>query len=559
MAKTPKKGEEEKMLELLSQPGKALSVVMIMLLVILGVGVSGYVEEVQRVVRIGAVYPLTGPMAAVGTDIRNGILLAVDIINDEHDLDIPLASLIGIESLNGAKLKVIFGDSQGSALLGRSETERLIDEENVVAVIGSYQSVVTAEASQAAEDRGIPFLTALSTTPSLTQRGFNWFFRTTPNEETFVQNLYEFLQDIQEKREIRVDRLAVVHEDSIWGKAVGEHAEQQAREHNYQMVEFISYSSDTTDVTSEVQRLKDANPDVIIQASYVNDAILYMQTYRESGVNPQAILADDNGFIATEFLRILGEDGNYILTRENWTQDLAESKPIAGTINQIFRERYGTNMNGFSARTFTGVLVLADAISRAGATDPAAIRDALLETDIPGDKLIMPWDGVKFDQNTHQNVLGKGIICQIIDQEYRVVWPQNLATEEPIWPMPEWEERQAVKLPFSPAVRAGDYVFVSGQKGIRNPETGELIEGIVGQTRQCMENMNRALAAVGSSLDDVVKVTVFLGDVADYADMNEVYRSYFPKELPARSTAVTGLVIPNMLIEIDCIAYSPLP
>jgi len=328
MAKTPKKGEEEKMLELLSQPGKALSVVMIMLLVILGVGVSGYVEEVQRVVRIGAVYPLTGPMAAAGTDIRNGILLAVDIINDEHDLDIPLASLIGIESLNGAKLKVIFGDSQGSALLGRSETERLIDEENVVAVIGSYQSVVTAEASQAAEDRGIPFLTALSTTPSLTQRGFNWFFRTTPNEETFVQNLYEFLQDIQEKREIRVDRLAVVHEDSIWGKAVGEHAEQQAREHNYQMVEFISYSSDTTDVTSEVQRLKDANPDVIIQASYVNDAILYMQTYRESGVNPQAILADDNGFIATEFLRILGEDGNYILTRENWTQDLAESKPI---------------------------------------------------------------------------------------------------------------------------------------------------------------------------------------------------------------------------------------
>ena len=115
----------------------------------------------------------------------------------------------------------------------------------------------------------------------------------------------------------------------------------------------------------------------------------------------------------------------------------------------------------------------------------------------------------------------------------------------------------APKYPFSPAIRAGDYIFVSGQGGFQDPETGKAIKGIEAQTRQCLENMKQIVEAAGSSLDDVVKVTIFLGNVSDYAKMNEVYQSYFPNELPARSAAVTGLVIPNMLIEMECIAYSP--
>jgi len=112
-------------------------------------------------------------------------------------------------------------------------------------------------------------------------------------------------------------------------------------------------------------------------------------------------------------------------------------------------------------------------------------------------------------------------------------------------------------MPFSPAIRAGDYIFVSGQGGFADPKTGKPIKGIEAQTRQCLENMKQVLETAGSSLDDVVKVTVFLGNVADFARMNAVYQSYFPKDQPARSTAVTGLVVPSMLTEMECIAYSP--
>ncbi len=113
----------------------------------------------------------------------------------------------------------------------------------------------------------------------------------------------------------------------------------------------------------------------------------------------------------------------------------------------------------------------------------------------------------------------------------------------------------APKLPFSPAIRAGDYIFVSGQVGFVNA-TGKEVKGTEAQTRLCLENMKRVLVAAGASLDDVVKVNVFLRNEEDFAKMNEVYQGYFPGDKPARSTVVAGLALPNMLIEIDCIAYS---
>lgn len=110
--------------------------------------------------------------------------------------------------------------------------------------------------------------------------------------------------------------------------------------------------------------------------------------------------------------------------------------------------------------------------------------------------------------------------------------------------------------PYSSAVRAGDFILVSGTMGMVDTQ-GNPVEGIEAQTRQCLENIKQILQAAGSSLSDVVKVTVFLANVDDFAKMNEVYRGYFPKDAPARSTAITGLVRSDMLIEIECIAYKP--
>lgn len=112
-------------------------------------------------------------------------------------------------------------------------------------------------------------------------------------------------------------------------------------------------------------------------------------------------------------------------------------------------------------------------------------------------------------------------------------------------------------VPISPGIKAGDYIFTSGQIGSVDDQ-GREVKGIEAQTKQTLENVKKILEAAGSSLSDVVKATVFLVNVADFAKMNQVYQSYFQKDYPARSTViVAALVRPEMLVEIECVAYRP--
>jgi reactive intermediate/imine deaminase len=109
-------------------------------------------------------------------------------------------------------------------------------------------------------------------------------------------------------------------------------------------------------------------------------------------------------------------------------------------------------------------------------------------------------------------------------------------------------------LPFSAAVRVGNVLYLSGQIG-NVPGSRQLADtGIAGQTRQTLENIKAVLTHAGSSLERVFKCTVFLSNIADFATMNEVYATYFPKDPPARSTvAGSGLAL-GARVEIECLA-----
>jgi branched-chain amino acid transport system substrate-binding protein len=396
----------------------------------------------QEEIRIGAIYPLTGAAASTGLELKNALELAADLINNgTNGLNLPVSTTGGLPNLKGAKIKLIFGDHQGNPQTGATEAERLISQEKVVALIGCYFSNVTITASQVAERSGIPFMNPESSSATLTQRGFKWFFRTTPHDELFVGNFFEFLKDVEKKKNIAVKRIALFNENTLFGTDTTKIEERLAGEQKYPIVEKILYPAKSTQLTSEVQRIKAANPDLIMQSSYLGDAILSMKTYKELGVSPDALLANDAGFNDSEFLKTLGKDGEYVLSREVWALDLANKNPLIKQVNDLYFERYKTNFNGNSARSFTGLMTLAEAINRAGSTSPEAIQKALVETNIPGSKLIMPWKGIKFDA-AGQNTLGSGIIVQVQDGKYVTVWPFDLASKDIIWPMPKWDQRK---------------------------------------------------------------------------------------------------------------------
>ena len=111
--------------------------------------------------------------------------------------------------------------------------------------------------------------------------------------------------------------------------------------------------------------------------------------------------------------------------------------------------------------------------------------------------------------------------------------------------------------PYSPAVRAGDFVYVSGQVPV-DPSTQQLISGdIAAETRRVLENVPLVLKGCGATLSDVVRCTVFLADGKDFAAMNTVYADFFGDAKPTRTTVVAGFVVPGIHVEIDAIAYAP--
>ncbi len=111
--------------------------------------------------------------------------------------------------------------------------------------------------------------------------------------------------------------------------------------------------------------------------------------------------------------------------------------------------------------------------------------------------------------------------------------------------------------PYSHAVRAGDLVFVSGQAAL-NPETNQLEAGAAAaQTRRVLENIRTILQAAGADLSDVVKCCVFLADIQEFSEMNQVYAECFGESKPARTTAEVGLPHKDMKVLIDCVAYKP--
>lgn len=108
--------------------------------------------------------------------------------------------------------------------------------------------------------------------------------------------------------------------------------------------------------------------------------------------------------------------------------------------------------------------------------------------------------------------------------------------------------------PYSQAIEINGFIFLSGQLPV-DPATGEIVEGgIKEQTIKVFDNIDNVLKAIGLTMDNVVKTTVFLADISLFADMNEVYARYFPGTFPARSAFAVKQLPKDALVEIECIA-----
>jgi branched-chain amino acid transport system substrate-binding protein len=401
------------------------------------IGLASGAAAEDKVVKIGGVFPMTGNAASAGIHAKAAIEVAMDIINNAHPElgSFPLAKNAGLAGLGGAKIDVVFADNQGSPATGQNQALRLITEEKVVALTGAYQSGITLTASAIAEKYGIPFVNGESVAANLTERGFKWFFRTTPIATDFAKVFSDFLIDMKGQG-AKVDSVALVHDNTEYGTSVANTLTTTFKDKGLNIALDVAYASNATDVQSQVLQLKEKKPDVVLMISYTSDAILFAKTMQAQDYKPPMLLADDAGYSDPSFIKAVGKISIGAFNRSSWS--LGPPGSPTAIIADMYKKKSGDEMDDTAARQMQAFFVLADAIDRAGSTEPAKIQAALKATDLKPDQLMIGYKGVKFDDKG-QNILASGRIIQLQDGEnYVAVWPKDGAEKAPILPYKGW-------------------------------------------------------------------------------------------------------------------------
>ncbi len=388
------------------------------------------VQAQEVVVKVGNIIPLSGPSASVGLQGKQAREMAVEEINAAG----------GIQSLGGAKLVMLYADSESKPEKGVAEAERLINTEKVHVLTGCWNSAVTYPVTAVAERYGIPFIVPVSVADKITEQGFKNVFRIAAKDSWWTRDQFAFLKDLQEEFGTKVSKLAFVYENGDWGKGFAEQWKKLAAEQGYEVVLDEPYPSTATDLSPVVQKIRRARPDVLMLVSNAADAILLTNTLAEYKVNLKAVIASGGGHADPSFLKAAGENARYLFDIVEWETDI--NKPGAREANAKYKAKYGQNLTGEAVDAYLAMYVLADALERAGSLDPAKIREALAATNYrSGPGMIVGYDAVEFDE-TGQNKHASLVMVQINDLgqglERITVWPKGArrAGYTPVFPMP---------------------------------------------------------------------------------------------------------------------------
>jgi len=399
----------------------------------------------STVIKVGGELPLSGPTAPTGALNKQGMDLAIDIINNKYsDLTLPFAQTEGIPNLGGAKLEMVYADDRGDPNVAMAEVERLIQQENVVAIIGGWQSSCIKTGSMVAERLKTPYISGAGSSVDLTKRGLKYYFRLLAHSGKVAKAYFDCLQDMEKRLGKKYSRVAVAYENTEYGSVMNEQIEREVKERGYKLAASIPFDSTAVSVKLEVQKIKAAKPDVFLQIGYDPDAILFTKTMKTFNFTPK-VWFGMAGYTSPKYIPSVGKNANGVLI-SGWFHPRF-NKPVTQKVGEIYKKRYGKNMSIPVALNFMTPFVLADAINRAQSTDRVAIRDALEKTKFKEDQNIMPGPGIWFSpvqsppKHSHDNDGVSMLVLQIIDQKIEVVWPFDGKTGEIVWPHPKWSEK----------------------------------------------------------------------------------------------------------------------
>ncbi len=375
-------------------------------------------------VKVGVLLPITGQDALEGQHHMDAHQLAVDEINAAG----------GIQCLDGAQLVLVPGDSQGKPEAGNSETERLITNEKVIAVMGAFHSGVTLPTTEIAEKYEVPFLVPNAIAGSITGRGLKYVFKTRVALESYAQVTSQFAKDMGAKTAVSLTSNITIGEEAKKAYAVSVPAA------GLELLDEVVYQSGSPDLSDAILKIKNADPDVVFAIANAPDAILLIRQMQSLNYWPKMGMLNPGGGMADPtFMKDLQDLSEGITFAEAWSPKVAVGDSQA--VNAKFEAKYGYPLSGATATTYATTHLLAAALEKSCSLDPKALAETLRTTEFKEG----PWnfmfpDGIAFNETGYvKNPLV--VVLQIQSQNQVPVWPADLATNKVNWPVPGWQNR----------------------------------------------------------------------------------------------------------------------
>ena len=369
-------------------------------------------------VKIGMIHPVTGPLAFGGAQCRLGGETAIADINAAG----------GLASLGGAKLEAVPGDSQGKAEIASSLVDQMA-EQKVAGITGCYASNLALAATQTAAKYNIPFSIDSGIADSITGRGLPNVFRFFPNNTTMTNEAIACLDALNKGAGAPARSVVIVHENSEFGTSTAKLLGQKLGTIGIAVKETIGHATPTRDFTNIVLRIKQAAPDIVLITNYPNEYQLLLRTMYQQKVNLVAAYSVSGGGFNLPFAKNQPQVSQYMIDYNHW-HNPHDPRAID------FRKRIEGAGHVYGWEVLFGyfaVRVLADAIARAGSTDPAKVIPAFAASTFQDDWL--PYGPTKFVQGQNQGARGLGL--QIQDADIKVIWPGQFADAKPVFPRPK--------------------------------------------------------------------------------------------------------------------------
>jgi branched-chain amino acid transport system substrate-binding protein len=398
-------------------------------------------------VRIGVLYDLTGPFAAGGSVACSvGTQIAIDLVNEKGGI--------------GGKYKIapVAADTQSKPDVAINEAERLISQEKLDILNGVYASSHAVPLSAKVEQqKKILWITTAVSTAVFKDKNLHYVFRAQIHSDQYGQAFASFLSE-HAKEKLGMDpkdvKVALIHEDGPYGVGVAAADEAYSKQAGLQVVLKEGYSASAPDLSVLVTKIKRARADVISHAGYNPDITLFLRQARESGLRFKMLFGAGAGYSQLDKLRAsFGPDIDNFCNIDPVPAQLldpAKLGPGIGDLTKIMVERYkqktsATDVPPHCSMGFNQTWVLLNNVlpvakEKYGGFDPEAVRKAALDVDIPPGGTIQGY-GVKFyppdTPMSGQNERSTPVVMQNAGEHISVVWPDNIRTQDPVFPLPK--------------------------------------------------------------------------------------------------------------------------